>query len=156
MAERRATILFLDFDGVLHPQYDGACVPQEQAFCHLPRLEAVLRDYLGVELVISSEWRRQLPLDALRARFSPDIAARIVGATPVAAFAALARREAEILQWLAAAGRAADAPWLALDDAIWQFDRHRDRVVACTPWVGFDARAEVALRQRLGKGIRNA
>lgn len=149
-------ILFLDFDGVLHPHYEGACVPQAQAFCHLPRLEAVLRDFPHVDLVISSAWREQLPLDALQARFSPDIAARIVGTTPVAASAVPARREAEILQWLDAAGRAADAPWLALDDAIWQFGRHRHRVVACTPWVGFDARAEAALRRRLEEVAWNA
>jgi len=148
-------IIFLDFDGVLHPRYDGTWVPPEQAFCHLPRLEAVLRDFPCVDLVVSSEWRRQFPLAALRAHFSPDIAARIVGATPVAASAAHAgryvpaRREAEILQWLDSAGRTADEPWLALDDAVWQFDQHRDRVVACAAHTGFDGSAEAALRQRL-------
>lgn len=147
-------IIFLDFDGVLHPRYDGAWVPPEQAFCHLPRLEAVLRDFPSVDLVISSEWRKQFPLDALRARFSPDIAARIVGATPVAAASAHAghyvpaRREAEILQWLDSAGRAAE-PWLALDDAFWQFDRHRDRVIVCAARTGFDGAVEAVLRQRL-------
>lgn len=147
-------IIFLDFDGVLHPQYDGAWVRPEQAFCHLPRLEAVLRAFPGVDLVVSSEWRRQFPLAALRARFSPDIAARIVGATPVAASAehagryVPARREAEILQWLDSADRATE-PWLALDDAVWQFDRYRDRVIACPAHTGFDGLAEAALRQRL-------
>lgn len=152
-------ILFLDFDGVLHPQYDGAWVPPGQAFCHLPRLEVVLRGFPGVDLVISSEWRKQFPLDALRARFSHDIAARIVGATPALASAAHAgrryvpaRREAEMLQWLGLAGRPADGPWLALDDAIWLFDRYRDRVVACAARTGFDGAVEAVLRRRLADG----
>lgn len=153
-------ILFLDFDGVLHPQYDGAWVPPGQAFCHLPRLEAVLRDFPSVDLVISSEWRRQFPLDVLRARFSPDIAVRIVGATPAVASAPAghyvpARREAEILQWLGSAGRSADGSWLALDDAVWQFDRYRDRIVACSARTGFDGAVEAVLRQQLGGWARD-
>jgi len=41
--EREQVLLFLDFDGVLHP----FPVPADatQLFCNLPRLEAVLRDY---------------------------------------------------------------------------------------------------------------
>ena len=65
-------ILFLDFDGVLHPEYSDRAVPDEIAFCHLPRFEAVLRDFPNVEIVISSTWRYHLPLDALRERFSAD------------------------------------------------------------------------------------
>ena len=93
-------ILFLDFDGVLHPEYDGQATPADVVFCHLPRFEAVMRDYPEVEIVISSMWREQFPLDALRARFSPDIAGRIIGATPVTPRIdgkyMLARREGEI------------------------------------------------------------
>ena len=97
-------ILFLDFDGVLHPEYDRQAAPADVAFCHLPRFEAVMRDHPEVEIVISSTWREQFPLDDLRARFSPDIAARIVGATPITPRIdgkyLPARREGEILDWL--------------------------------------------------------
>lgn len=58
-------ILFLDFDGVLHPEYDGQATPADVVFCHLPRFEAVMRDHPEVEIVISSMWREQFPLDAL-------------------------------------------------------------------------------------------
>ncbi len=114
-------ILFLDFDGVLHPEYDGQATPADvTAFCHLPRFEAVMRDHPDVEIVINSAWREHFPLDALRARFSPNIAARIIGATPVTPRLdgkyTPASREGEILDWLAAADRAHE-PWLALDDA---------------------------------------
>lgn len=94
-------ILFLDFDGVLHPEYDGQATPADIVFCHLPRFEGVMRDYPKVEIVISSMWREQFPLAALRARFSPDIAARSIGTTPVTPRIDVqylpARRETEIL-----------------------------------------------------------
>ena len=38
-------ILFLDFDGVLHPEYDRQAAPADVAFCHLPRFEAVMREH---------------------------------------------------------------------------------------------------------------
>ena len=141
-------ILFLDFDGVLHPQYEDQLVPADVAFCHLPRFEAVMRDFPAVQIVISSSWREQFSLDNLRARFSADVAARIIGITPV--FPAyhpriLEQRESEILAWLVAEGRSSE-PWLALDDADWQFQRHRDQLIACTGHVGLDASAEMTLR----------
>jgi hypothetical protein len=145
-------ILFLDFDGVLHPAYEAQAVPADVAFCHLPRFEAVLRDFPQVEIVISSLWRHQLPFDKLTARFSADIRRRIIGITPglddQAADYVPARREEEILGWLADNGRTGE-PWIALDDAIWLFEKHRDRVVTCIHYRGFDDEAANALRARL-------
>lgn len=145
-------ILFLDLDGVLHPQYDGEPTPEDVVFCHLPRFEAILRDYPDVEIVISSAWRHQFTIEQLRARFSPDVAARITDMTPqIEHFDGQylpAQREGEILAWISASGRE-DEPWVALDDAVWQFHRHRDRVVACLWYVGLDDAAEVKLRSAL-------
>ena len=59
--------LFLDFDGVLHPQYDGEPTPKEVCFCHLPRFEAVMRRHPGVQIVISSTWRQQFGMRGRRA-----------------------------------------------------------------------------------------
>ena len=142
-------ILFLDFDGVLHPQYDGEPTPVSEVFCHLPRFESVMRDFPYVDIVISSTWRIQFTLEELRSRFSPDIAARIIGVTPQIRWAddnyLPARREGEILKWLEIAGRSW-TPWIALDDSTWQFTKHRDRLVACTWYVGLND--EVALKLR--------
>ena len=44
-------ILFLDFDGVLHPE---PCYDKQSFFCCLPRLENVLRDFPKVRVVISN------------------------------------------------------------------------------------------------------
>ncbi|WP_188422769.1 HAD domain-containing protein [Oxalicibacterium solurbis] len=64
-------IIFLDFDGVLHdfpPPQDSA-----KLFCNLPRLEAVLREYVNVQIVISSSWRQDYALPYLKTLFSQDI-----------------------------------------------------------------------------------
>ncbi len=145
-------LLFLDFDGVLHPQYDGVPTPVGEVFCHLSRFEEIMRDFPSVEIVISSTWRNQFTLEELRSRFSPDIAARIIGMTPQAEHAdgnyLPTRREAEILDWLTTAGRT-DAAWIALDDAAWQFDKHRERLVTCTWYVGLNDAVELQLRDAL-------
>lgn len=144
-------ILFLDFDGVLHPQYDGEPTPADVVFCHLPRFELILRDYPAVDVVISSTWRHQFPIEYIKARFSPDIAGRILGGTPQLASPdeyAPDLREREILAWLAASGRT-NEPWLALDDAVWQFKQHRSRVVGCVGYRGLDDAVELRLRSAL-------
>jgi len=151
----RRMILFLDFDGVLHPQHEGQAVPADVAFCHLPRFEAVMREFPKVEIVISSTWREQFNLDNLRAWFSPDIAARITDTTQLPGMAntpsVTERREWEIVMWLLVRGRS-DEPWIALDDAAWQFRHHRDRLVACTGYVGLDDTVEAKLRTALNRG----
>ncbi len=122
-------ILFLDIDGVLHPD-----PPQpDQRLRSLPRLVEVLRDFPQVEVVISSLWREHFTLDQLRDLFPAEIRSRIIDVTPIAERVdgwLPARREGEILEWLESTGRIGE-PWLALDDAGWQFTQHRDRLVQC-------------------------
>lgn len=145
-------ILFLDFDGVLHPQYEGEPTPVGEVFCHLPRFEAIMRDFPSVEIVISSTWRNQFPFEELRSRFSPDIAARIVGVTPQIESTdrgdMQASREGEILDWLDVNKRS-DTPWIALDDAAWQFNKFRDHLVACIWYIGLTDAVELKLRAAL-------
>ncbi|OKS33368.1 HAD domain-containing protein [Pseudomonas aeruginosa] len=144
-------ILFLDIDGVLHPD-----PPQpDQRLRSLPRLVEILRDHHQVEVVISSLWREHLSLDQLRELFPADLRARIIDVTPIAERVdgwLPARREEEILEWLAAAGRA-DEHWLALDDQAWQFTQHRDRLIACTFYDGITEAIEAQLRQRLAAEV---
>lgn len=79
-------ILFLDFDGVLHPEGEGHILSGGTDFCFLPRLEALLREFLHVKIVISSSWREQLRYETLLKPFSSDLRARILGATPHSGF----------------------------------------------------------------------
>ena len=107
-------ILFLDFDGVLH----GLGRP---AFEQLPRFEAILREYPELEVVVTSSWRERSHLEALRAFFSDNLRARIVGVTPVIAtkWPPYPRhvRHQEIQEFLASEGFDSRA-WLALDDEL--------------------------------------
>ena len=73
-----ACIMFVDFDGVTHPEPGY----ERDYFCHLPLIEDVLREYPEIDVVISSSWRVNYAIDELRDFFSPDIALRVVGVTP--------------------------------------------------------------------------
>ncbi|RZI44409.1 hypothetical protein EGT07_03035 [Herbaspirillum sp. HC18] len=137
-------ILFLDFDGVLHPFDHPAGV-----FVLLPDFERVMRDFRDVDIVISSAWRELHPLPALKSLFSPDIRRRIIGATPV--FNGMDHpyiREAEILAWLRETGRENEA-WLAIDDTDWFFSPDCSNLVLVNPDTGFNDDTERALRRRL-------
>lgn len=137
-------ILFLDFDGVLHPFHR----PQG-ALVLVPVFERVMRDYPQVDIVISSSWREGCSLEELRAFFSDDIAARIVDVTPVLPLAGQpALREAEIAAWRSDSGRGAE-PWVAIDDCALFFSPGCANLILVDPALGFNAATERALRERL-------
>ena len=71
-------VLFLDFDGVLHPEHST----ESKHFCCLSILEDALRRVPECKVVITSTWRLEQPYENLLQRFSPDIAAMIEGVTP--------------------------------------------------------------------------
>ena len=144
-------ILFLDFDGVMHPEF----CHESKHFVHLDTFEAVMRVASHVELVISSTWRHKRSLDELKALFSTDIAARIIGATPL--YAQLANvpdglvgyeREAECISWLRQHGRVAQE-WLAVDDRSWNFRPFNSHVFLVDGHVGLDASAAQNLVTRI-------
>lgn len=116
-------ILLLDFDGVLHPEH----CHESRHFCCLPILEDALRQVPECQVVITSTWRLEQPFEALRRRFSREIAVRIAGITPT--FSDLKQvpntllsypREAECHAWRWANG-VAHLPWLAVDDRSWNY-----------------------------------
>lgn len=115
--------LFLDFDGVLHPEF---CHESEH-FCCLPFFEEAVRQAPDVEIVIASTWRFQHGFEDLVRRFSADVAQRVIGVTPrfteiedVPETLVSFEREAECNAWLRANGRVA-YPWLAVDDRSWLY-----------------------------------
>lgn len=67
-------VLFLDFDGVLHP---GTGAP----FTRAPELAKVLHPYLPrIEIVVSSSWAAYHSLDKIKSFLPGDVAARITDA----------------------------------------------------------------------------
>lgn len=138
-------ILFLDFDGVLHP-FDRP----RGAFSLLTEFERVMRDFPGVDIVISSSWREAYTLDELRSVFSVDMAQRIIGATPILHDLDHEHvREIEIHAWLRDAGRETES-WVAIDDFEWFFSPGCANLVLTDTRTGFDEQVERELRKRLG------
>lgn len=116
-------VIFLDFDGVLHPELS----PPSDYFRSLPFFEAAVRQAPACEIVIASTWRANHPLADLIKPFSSDVATRVTGVTPVLSEvegipdSLLAyQREAECQAWLRANGKSF-LPWLALDDRAWLY-----------------------------------
>lgn len=137
-------ILFLDFDGVLHPfnRATGTLVL-------LPHFERVMRDFVDVDIVISSAWRESSTLDELRSFFSIDIRERVIDVTPILHYLDHRYvREAEITTWLRDAGREYE-PWLAIDDSELFFSPGCPNLLLVDADIGFSETAEQTLRHRL-------
>ncbi|MDP3522302.1 MAG: HAD domain-containing protein [Hydrogenophaga sp.] len=139
--------LFLDFDGVLHPEF---CHPSKY-FSSLAHFEGAVRRMPDVRVVISSTWRLQRTLEQLRDLFSADVARLIVGVTPVASTLESVpdsllgyEREAECVAWLRSR-QESHFPWLALDDRAWLF-RPFSQFLYLTD-------GEVGLTQELAEGL---
>jgi hypothetical protein len=129
-------VLFLDFDGVLHP-YPGRA---DQMFCRLALLQDWLRRRPGVDVVISSDWREVHSVDALAAHFDEDLRSRVLGVTPQftgdswersdgGPWPAAHVRHTEVLRWLDERGES--RPWLALDDQAVLFRPGTYQLVLC-------------------------
>jgi hypothetical protein len=139
-----APVLFVDFDGVLHPLN----CEQEELFTCVPLLEAVLRDFPEVRVVVSSSWREVRSLRELRGFFSADVAERIVDKTPSLPWReGRPFREAECAAWIAA--HAPGARWLALDDDPALFGDGAACLMLLDPECGLVAEQEPVLRLRL-------
>jgi hypothetical protein len=115
-------ILFLDFDGVLHPEPCG----DEGEFCRVPLFWQILRTCPNVSVVLSTSWRSLHRTEELLAFATTgggeDLIHRFVGSTPsiiqergANIAGRVYRREAECLEWLRHHG-GQNQPWLALDD----------------------------------------
>lgn len=130
-------ILFLDFDGVLHPGLAGT-------FIYLPELEEFLRAHPDLGVVISSTWREQHSLDELRRFFSLEVRDRLVGATPQTSYSRLV----ECRLWLRQAGFS--GPWVALDDDETLFPGFCEELVLCATHRGLRKPQLAELHRKLG------
>jgi hypothetical protein len=86
--ERSELILFLDYDGVLHPDAvyrtsQGIVLRREglRLFEWAPLLEAALAPYPEVRIVLSTSRVRVVDFDHSRRRLPPRLQARVIGAT---------------------------------------------------------------------------
>ena len=152
-------ILFLDFDGVLHPD---PC-PKEQLFCRRDLVQDLLSKFPHVDIVLSTKWRLRNPQDTtgdhLKHHFSSDIAERIVGVTPnhndldhnqapdgIEPYP----REWECVAWLRA-NRPHSHRWLALDDKPHLFRPFSKNLLVTNAKTGFVSADEHRLQQLLSE-----
>ena len=110
-------ILFLDFDGVVHP---WPCEDSD-LFSRLPLLWQLLRRHPEIEVVFSTAWREQLSLAVMTKYVTQDggedLAARFIGATPhdIDHDTDVESRLIECEAWLAENKREREC-WIALED----------------------------------------
>jgi hypothetical protein len=137
-------IIFLDIEGVIYPGLPFAVEP----FTSVNRLEAVLTEFSECQIVISSELRKRHSLSELKRFFSADIAARIIGVTPVIQLSTYFWRQREIEQYLGDADQVTDS-WVALDDNPKYFSPRSPNVILCNPLRGIDEQIEMQIFAKL-------
>jgi len=153
-------VLFLDFDGVLHPAGGigleaGA---SRRRMGRLPLLEALLREsaLIRVGIVISSTWRVVQTAAQLRSQFAPDMRERVIGCTPqLAQYATRHARQEEVEAWLAAHPEV--RAWVALDDEPRHYAQEsHTHLVLTDSNTGFSVADAGVLRERLLLALADA
>jgi hypothetical protein len=144
-------IVFLDFDGVLHPD---PCLDATRLFENAPRLADVLGDFPQVALVLSTAWRQAGTYEQLVILLPAPLRDRVIDVTPnfsdFPSTAALVpyRRQAECMHWMRLNGVEHKA-WLALDDRPGEFTPYCENLIACDAQSGFDSTVSARLRSAL-------
>lgn len=137
MGHSDRAVVFLDFDGVLHPvgvpAVDDAfrLIENPDLFVWRPILERLLAPYPGI--IVSSDWRRLFD-DATLIRLLGPLATRFVGVVESYGTS----RSAEILAEVKLRGL---NRWVALDDhpSVNAAQARDPRFIACGPATGLSA-----------------
>jgi hypothetical protein len=133
-------ILFLDFDGVLHPDGVGT-------FSKLSDFEQCVIEMTELEIIISSSWRETHSFEKLKNIFPDSLREKIVGITPSLQDGyESGGRQREIEAFLATAGlNSTNASWVALDDMASFFYSDCPFLILTKSEEGFGGREHKAL-----------
>ncbi len=125
-------IIFLDFDGVLHPDGEGL-------FSQLGLFEKHILTMPDIEIVISSTWREDKSLHELQNYFSESIRSQITGTTPILEDGYdTGGRQREIHAFLEAHDLSEkNCHWVALDDMQMFFDGNYPNLILTDSSKGF-------------------
>jgi hypothetical protein len=139
MQGRNATVLYLDFDGVLHHAgvhwsplagFHLRAPERYRMFQHVALLETLLRPYPDIKIVLSTSWV-QAPhgnFEGAVSMLSPELRLRVIGQTlypETTTSKPLSRGQ----QVLADVQHRLPKDWLAVDDVDEGFDRNLDHLV---------------------------
>ncbi|MBN9373053.1 MULTISPECIES: HAD domain-containing protein [unclassified Hydrogenophaga] len=133
-------LVFLDFDGVLHPLDDST--GSRSRFCWLPHLVTLLQEAQDVGVVVHSTWRYEYSDVELRALLG-ELGPRFAGSAP--------RMPRELaIETVLQANASTVAHHLVLDDDGKEFSQGRLNLLLCDPALGVsDPRVQSQLRDWL-------
>lgn len=154
-------ILFLDFDGVLHP--DAAFRTKRgielrapgKLMMHAEILQNILRDFPHLKISLSTSWVRMLGYQRARAALPASLQDRTVSATWHSRMRSTARDGYDLFtryeQICGAVTRAGITRWVAIDDdPDLSWPEHDDRLVRCEPSLGLgNEQTQLELRAKL-------
>lgn len=147
-----ARYLYLDFDGVLHPDGSeaiderGRLIDNPVLFSWLPVLTELLEPFPEVRIIVSSDWRRLFD-DAALIKLLGPLGIRFVGVVEHIS----PPRDQEILHDALQRGL---QDWIALDDhrSVHEAARTDPRFIACAPATGITGETvQLAVRAWLEK-----
>ena len=121
-------VVYLDFDGVLHPSS-----PVMDGLFSRSHLLEPLFENSHADIVISSSWRFTHSIAELQAKLPSHLAQRVIGMTGNAVIGKHARYQ-EILYH--AKQLAPGTTWRALDDSYWEFPTSCKELIRCNPNTG--------------------
>ena len=147
--------LFLDFDGVLHPDryaltnYDPNRVfRSNEIFNQAPILAGLITEF-PCQIIISSSWRFTHSLDEMKEKLPKAIAKNVVGVTGDAYIGPYPRYN-EIQEYLISRNKSLYA-WRALDDSKLEFPRGCTDLILCDPNTGIATKQIQELKKWLQK-----
>lgn len=154
-------VLFLDFDGVLHP--DAAFRTEHgielraagELMMHAKILHAILHDFPTVKICLSTSWVRMLGYQRARAALPEYLQGRTVSATWHSHMRNSAHEGYDLYtryeQICGAVARAGISRWLAIDDdPDFSWPESDQRLVRCDPNLGLGSEfTQVELRAKL-------
>lgn len=163
-------ILFLDYDGVLHPdavyltRHGIELRGEGELFMWVPILEKLLAECPQIQIVLSTSWARNLGFHEAKKRLPESVKARVIGAAwhsseakgwPDQIHWDVLSRYGQIVRYCARAGL---KDWIALDDDDlgWPDDQ-RHHLLYCDPQTGLtglDYDATRAAMRECGKAQR--
>lgn len=162
-------VCYLDYDGVLHPDAVARrpkrgielLAPSHTLFEWCSILEDALQPWPSVRLVLSTSWVREVGFDRARARLTPSLSQRVVGATfhrgvhgPTRELTRLWAATPRGDQIHADLVRRRARRWFAIDDAVNEFGpSQRTWLVECDGRLGL---SDEATRARLDEVLRAA
>ncbi|WEK29667.1 MAG: HAD domain-containing protein [Candidatus Pseudomonas phytovorans] len=156
-------VLFLDFDGVLHPdaafrtKYGIELRAAGELMMHAEVLQGILDDFPRVRISLSTSWVRMLGYQRARAALPEGLRNRTVSATWHSRMRATAREGYDLFtryeQICGAVARAGITRWVAIDDdPDFSWPDGDPRLVRCDPNQGLGNQStQEELRAKLAK-----